>query len=154
MKPIISFDIDGVLADGKMIDWHQQKDHPEIYSQLKNLMPSKIWNELTLNYHIYLVSSRSFPSALEVTLSWLQQNQLTPAFARGVILNQAFHKAAMVRMLGSQLHIDDDPAVVKELGVYGVLFRNPYWAASCEYYDRFGGVTNWKEAEDYIGKNI
>jgi hypothetical protein len=130
-KPIISFDLDGVLVGGNYIpEWDRK---PEIYRSLPAANPNAyevLW-ELANKFQIYYVSSRCFDSALQVSYEWLFDNGF-PLGPGGVIVGQR-NKPEMLRLLGVSVHFDDDPRVVLAYPSVGVLCAFP--GCSWQYFN-------------------
>jgi hypothetical protein len=121
-KPIISFDLDGVLVGGRYIpEWDRT---PEVYNSLPPADPTAadiLW-ELESKFHTYYVSSRRFENALEVSMEWLLDHGFPCGY--GVIVGQ-HNKPEMLRLLGVSVHFDDDPRVVMAYPSVGVLCAFP-----------------------------
>lgn len=119
---ILTFDIDGVVCGGEFIpEWER---YPETYLNLPVLDPilPAYFHDLAKKYSLYLISSRKFPNALDITKLWLNKNDFCPTDFSGVIVGLQYEeKVKMVRLLQSILHVDDDFRVTGPLGLKGCL---------------------------------
>lgn len=129
--PLITVDVDGVLAGGGYIPAWDRK--PEIYESLSLLDPAcpSIINELTRTYNVYVVSSRKFPNALDVTRRWLNEHGFYLSWLAGVVCAAgAPAKSAVIDLLRPRVHIDDSPELLRGLQCSKLLFlgnTKKYW---------------------------
>lgn len=140
----ITLDIDGVVAGGNYIpEWDRRV---EVYSTLPLLDPMipEYLDELCRRFHVYFVSGRCFPGALEITRMWL--SKFLPLYMpAGVVTGvHYFDKPRMTKLLKSVVHVDDDPRVINGLAwSKGVWFETPVWATPIRpFHQRVGG---WAE---------
>lgn len=155
--PIITFDVDGVLAGGGFIP--EMDRRPEVYEDLPllDLRAPDILNELTRKYSVYIVSSRRFENALDVTRRWLNKHGFHLSWLSGVLcVDGAKEKVKAIHLLGSRLHVDDSPEVLDSLDCWGVLFlgldKQYWWAAAKEgkYSDRLITCYSWGDLSKCI----
>lgn len=145
--PILSLDCDGVLADGTYIpEWDR---HPEVYRKLKLVdenVPAYL-HMLCRKANVYVVSSRCFDNAVDVTRMWLQENGVYLSMLAGVICNiPSDLKPEFVQLLGARLHVDDNPTIVRGMGAMGLLLAlpNSQWPTNgCGF--NLPQVHNWHE---------
>lgn len=130
MRPVISFDLDGVIAEGGYMPYEERTE--EAY-QAKKFIDRKI--DLYLNYladfyDIYIISFRHHEGANLGARQWFMDEHVGMDTLAGVITHPAspevrdgnhLWKGETARVVGSQFHLDDDPRVVKSCEV-GVLF--------------------------------
>jgi hypothetical protein len=111
-KPIITFDMDGVIAryvpmtNPSAADYYAcTLDDPRI--------PNVLWS-LSTRASIYIVSARRAEGVLDVTWSWLGKHGISRPWIAGVICQiPSKQKATFVNMMGSTLHFDDHPVVIR-----------------------------------------
>jgi hypothetical protein len=145
---ILTFDADGVIVEAvDGIDNNPDARNVQAYFQ-KGLAPGfdvGAFNKLLSLDTIYVVSARSFPKAAAVLTDWLFSYGIDVDRLQGVLcaegtngrLHEGSHrKADIVRWLGSDLHIDDHPDIIRELGNRGVLVRNPLYPENIRAYER------------------
>lgn len=140
-KPIISFDLDGVVFGGGYLSKEDQDRDPSIYSRLPLKEPGVpyVLNNLMDAFNIYFLSSRSFPGALEVSRKALAEAGVEMERVCGVVCGR---KMKALHALASELHVDDDPVVIarlrqsadwdplREHALHALLFNNPDWPAN------------------------
>lgn len=159
-RPIISFDIDGVVAGGNYIpEWDRR---PEIYKELPILderARDVIYN-LSWKYNIYFVSSRKFPNALRTSVDWLYGRGFNPSSrCCGVICygKTPLEKPLILSALGSRLHFDDHPGIVAGYSGRAALFINDrevdsQWPGTDYWVDsgKVPVVRGWGEVEGFV----
>lgn len=132
--PVISFDIDGVIAKGGYIpEWDRK---PKVYEKLDLMDPRVpyIVNDLTRRFSVYIISARRFENALDTTRRWLVEKGFYLHWLCGVMCLRGWEeKEAVLRALQPAFHIDDAPRFVRCVPG-GVL-----------YYD---GESDWPEARE------
>lgn len=152
--PIISFDIDGVIAGGGYIPEMDRK--PEVYEELLLLDPSipEIINNLCRRYSVYIISARRFENALEVTRLWLHKKGFNLSWLCGVMCLPSWDsKIQTILSINPSIHIDDSPMMLKPLPVLcQVLFMGPYndWPGIEEYSQQVCTVYNWQEVQELL----
>lgn len=130
----ISFDVDGVIAEG---GWTAPEDRSnKLYIKKKPLnvevIPSLHW--LSTLYDIYIISARGHDDANLGLRAWLHfVLELELDAIAGVVTypgtqeeidadpNAPMDKAGIVRALGIAVHFDDHPGHVEACGTRGVL---------------------------------
>ncbi len=151
MKPVLTFDCDGVLAGGHYIPaWDR---YPETYAALplQDAAAPRVLDKLAESYNIYFVSGRRFPGALDTTRRWMANNGIDLSHIAGVIVGQPrLLKAQMAEALGAALHFDDDPKVVEMMGVRGVRYKSAEWPGHEHYAKNWPVVASWSEVETFI----
>lgn len=150
-KPVITFDLDGVIVGGDYTsDWEL---HPRKYL-MAPMMEQDVKDYLqglSELYTIYYISARSFNDCGFVTVQWMLRHNIP--VSGGVFVNIASKdKWKIIKALDSKLHVDDHPVVIKSL-VYNtipVMFlgrgnENSWWEKSKETYNNNHHASNWKD---------
>lgn len=134
-KPIVTLDIDGVLANtgyvpkGSQSTWTayaNAKPFPLAYELLH-------WFQQNL-FEVWFLSARSFPGAQALTESWVHQHfgNLNSWYHKKVLTglhDESVPKYAIANELGSKLHVDDDWRVCLETEVRKLNVPDLYSAA-------------------------
>lgn len=148
MSPILTFDIDGVLTDGRYIP--PELRTAEYYITIP-ILPGAATaiNKLSSFSTIYFVSSRRTGEPVQYTKLWLEHNGVEMQRLGGVICDiTPLHKAILCTSLGSRLHFDDDPRAVAEFrGDRAVFVEGGEWTGEivdyCRHY--YPIVRGWPE---------
>lgn len=154
-KPTITFDLDGVIVGGEYEpDWEFNVDKyynaPTLEQDVKNHLI-----ELSTYYNIYYISARHFTECGLITVQWLLKHRIP--ICGGVLVNvPAKDKYKVIAALGSSLHVDDHPVVIKSIKnnlapiTLPVMFlarknENTWWDMSKETYNNSLHASNWSD---------
>jgi hypothetical protein len=146
---VLSFDVDGVVADGEFIPVLNRT--PARYQQSWVIEPkaAAIINHIaTYIADVYFVSSRSCTNATVLTRRWLYGIGVDPDRIAGVICNVVpAKKVELVQLLHATYHFDDDPKIIATMPQRGVLVACKDTPGNAEALSRFRSVRNWQEIE-------
>ena len=148
----LTFDVDGVLADGHYIpSWDR---FPEVYLRLgvRDSDMAATLNQLSATHNVYLVSGRRFDDAVRVTRQWLEWVGVDVGALCGVVCGvPRLLKARVAELLGTQLHFDDDPVVCQQLGPRGAWFEGHEWDGYQHCIDADNPrVSRWSEVPQVV----
>lgn len=145
-RPVITFDIDGVVCDGGYLPPEQRCW--QRYNEVKVLDAAMVIgiNRLTEIADIYFVSSRDHVNANYFTRYWLENQGFWMEHISVLTGIASADKPIILRLIKSEAHFDDDPTCV---GGYRAawLVDNPGWKYNQEAQSRFTDriVRGWNE---------
>lgn len=123
MRRVLSFDVDGVIANLGFIPIMERTKESYLDADLIDENIPDILRTLGYENDIYFVSSRSFKDATRWTAEWLCGKEI---YGMGVMCNVVpQRKAQMINLLHATYHFDDDPQIVRSCGERGVLVEVP-----------------------------
>lgn len=157
----ISFDVDGVLAEGSYTPPDQRTN--AIYARKSPVSPDVLpsVHMLSMLYDIYIISTRGHENANLGLRGWLYWTLgINLDTIAGVITypnpigpdgdpDTPMDKNAVVRALGISCHFDDDPGHVIACGDHGVLVVSDH-PGSQEYAGRLPTVRTWAEIREFL----
>jgi len=130
----ISFDVDGVIAEGGWVPVEDRNNKFYIKKKPLNeeVIPTLQW--LSIFYDIYIISTRAHPEANLGLRAWLHfclglemdtlAGVITHPWSQKQVeedKNGRMDKATVVDVLGIVVHFDDDPSHVESMGSRGIL---------------------------------
>lgn len=130
MKKIISFDIDGVIAESPYIHLKDRTVKSYLARKLFNEdVPFRL-NKIIAQADVWLISKRKVldGNVQVVTYKWLVNNGINILGLKGVICNLGTaQKGKLTELLGSAVHFDDDARVLDYVFApcKGYLVNNP-----------------------------
>lgn len=123
MKPLITFDMDGVLAGGPIVSKEEQ-DNPQVYRMMPIMCRCGIQLLKRLleeeRCYVGIVTARHFDGAETITREWLQ-NVGVPHLKLAFVLTHipTARKAQTIKELDVLIHFDDRMEVARALGPQG-----------------------------------
>lgn len=160
-RKIISFDCDGVLAEGGWTPLAERTN--KVYCAKKVCHPEAVatlhW--LSITYDIYVISTRSHEDANLGLRAWLHfamglglddiAGVITgpSAYPKDLNENTPMNKASVVELLGSVCHIDDDPHHVRAMPGVGVLMVSEM-PASKEAANLVPTIASWANLREFL----
>lgn len=151
IRPVISFDCDGVIAEGSYVPIQDRTN--KLYFQKKPIDPqiAGYIQFLSIIYDIYIISYRHHEAANLGLRAWL-------AVVLGMNLDSIAGvitypgdpnydadprwKGQVIQVIGSQVHFDDDPKVIEATPV-GILVPGAGWPESQAAIGRYPTCQDW-----------
>lgn len=160
VRPVVSFDVDRVVAGGEYIP--PQERIQELYWKLPLTDPRlpPMLNQIAKNCDLYFVSARSFPGANVITRAWLAWQGVDMTIVAGTLTGRAGHEEKLdwLKLLNPALHVEDHPEVLKALGPERTIaVRSPLWPAQAEMLNGWSGFVidgNWDDLIPYINRKL
>lgn len=151
-KPILTLDIDGVVAGGRYLpEWDRT---PSIYAALPifDTYTRQAIQEIAPHVHLYYVSSRPM-TLMDTTLAWLERE--IGEMGRGVLLGiSPFYKPEVLTHIHTDLHVDDNPSIVWPLGKRGVWMINDEWPNAPTAHKELYKASRWEELEWILWRRL
>lgn len=157
-RKIISFDVDGVLAEGGFTPPEDRNN--KVYCKKPvadpEVIPSLQW--LSILYDIYCVSTRSHPDANLGLRAWLhfilglEMDTIAGCItgpSGGAKDNTLMDKADVVRVLGAKIHIDDHPEHVTSMPGVGVLMPSDMPSSQAAA-GKLPTVYDWAQLREFL----
>lgn len=159
VKPVITLDIDGVIAGGEYDPkWGDNPNHFYFNLPIMDEWTRSGLKELNERYDVYYITSRAFPDATLVTYNWF--NALKLPLGRGIITGVASKDKAYVSdALNSEIHVDDNPLVISTVqdngNVVPVIFvgrsnEGSWWPDTEKCLETNLSARNWEDLIELI----
>lgn len=128
LLPVLSLDIDGVLAAGGYVPPSERTYETYFDKGLVDPDLPRYLERLARRYQIHLTSHRGAggegPWVWDCTQRWLGRHGLDQLITE-LHLEQT-EKSETVHRIGATYHVDDDPRVVYGCGPRGIVFETPF----------------------------
>lgn len=159
-RKVISFDCDGVLAEGAYTPVEDRNNKVYIKKQVAHpdVIPSLQW--LSIMFDIFIISTRSHDDAnlgLRAWLHFVMGLELDTiagviTFPTTTVITKPDHmmdKAGIVRAIGSVVHFDDHPEHVRAMPEVGVLFPSE-WDISQAAVNLLPTASDWTVVREFL----
>jgi hypothetical protein len=151
----ISFDLDGVVADGHYVPVEERTNAVYFRKPPVRADVAAMLRNLAIYYDIFFISARSHINANIGARAWLKYilgldletvaGVITGSLTwDGVDPTSPYSKIPAIQSCGSRIHIDDDPNIIAQLPYVGLLMpSNDGWAKSAAAAGQYPTCRTW-----------